>query len=172
MQQFDVVKGKSATTAHDHRPMDCSIAAMSRVLGSCRPTATSALAQRMPRGRTAGLRLRHGQNAGPFQQPARAFFDVGALAMMTRSSSSSPGAAGTRPVVRSCSGSGRRVQSLEARRGRLHPAVGAGQRAKRCRASPRATSATRAYRPDRAVPNFEVKAGDDGRLLVRCGSCR
>ena len=150
----------------------CSTAAMSTALASCRATATSS---RLPSAsaKTASPCYGFGTTKTPvsFQQACTRFFDVGALAIDEAEALEQPEASeGQRHVdAELLADPRRRLQSLEARRRRVYASLSeVGQRANAV-----SSFAVRNYGFSRlsdlikAVPNFEVKAGADGRLAVK-----
>ena len=151
MQQFDVVKGKSATD------MRMTIDAMDLLY----------------RGREDGLPVYgFGTAKTPvsFQQACTRFFDVGALAMTEDDKLEQPKtAAGARPVdseLLQVLGAAYKASKRDEEG--FTPLSELGQRAKAVSSfAARNFGYTRLSDLIRAVPNFEVKAGDDGRLLVK-----
>ena len=129
MQQFDVVKGKSATD------MRMTIDAMDllyrgNVDGFGIMSSDSDFLPLAQRIREDGLPVYgFGTAKTPvsFQQACTRFFDVGALAMtMTRTARAAQGCGGDAAGrYRAAAGPRRGLQGVEARRGGLYPAVGA-----------------------------------------------
>ena len=173
MQQFDVVKGKSATD------MRMTIDAMDllyrgNVDGFGIMSSDSdflPLAQRIREDGLAGLRLRHRQDArSPSSRPARASSTSARWrSTRTRSSSSRRPGKGQRPVdpeLLQVLGSAYKASKRDEEG--YTPLSELGQRAKAVSSfAARNYGFTRLSDLIKAVPNFEVKSGDDGRLLVK-----
>src|SRR5689334_6910368 len=172
MQQFDVVKGKSATD------MRMTIDAMDllyrgNVDGFGIMSSDSDFLPLAQRIREDGLPVYgFGTTKTPvsFQQACTRFFDVGALAMSDEEGLEQPAhAVGQRPVdpeLRQVRGAAYKASKGEAEGYPPWSELGQGAR-------PVSSFAARNYGFTRlsdlikAVPNFEVKSGDDGRLLVK-----
>ena len=173
MQQFDVVKGKSATD------MRMTIDAMDllyrgNVDGFGIMSSDSdflPLAQRIREDGLPVYGFGTAKTPQSFQQSCTRFFDVAALASDDdeKLDRPQPRQGPERDRYRPARCARRRLQGVEARRGRLclAPRNGpAGQGGVELRGAQ-----LRLHPPQseliRAVPNFDVKTGDDGRLLVR-----
>jgi uncharacterized protein (TIGR00288 family) len=172
MQQFDVVKGKSATD------MRMTIDAMDllyrgNVDGFGIMSSDSDFLPLAQRIREDGLPVYgFGTAKTPvsFQQACTRFFDVSALAMTQEDELEQPKAtAGTRPVdTELLQVLGAAYKASKRDEEGYTPLSELGQRAKAVSSfAARNFGYTRLSELIRAVPNFEVKAGDDGRLLVK-----
>jgi uncharacterized protein (TIGR00288 family) len=172
MQQFDVVKGKSATD------MRMTIDAMDLLYrgnldGFGIMSSDSDFLPLAQRIREDGLPVYgFGTAKTPvsFQQACTRFFDVGALAMNDEEQLEQPEAtAGTRPVdpeLLQVLGSAYKASKRDEEG--YTPLSELGQRAKAVSSfAARNYGYTRLSELIKAVPNFEVKSGDDGRLLVK-----
>jgi uncharacterized protein (TIGR00288 family) len=172
VQQFDVVKGKSVTD------MRMTIDAMDllyrgHVDGFGIMSSDSDFLPLVQRIREEGLPV-YGfgtqKTPGPFQEACTRFFDVGALALSDEERLEQPiTAKGQRPVdpeLLQVLGSAYKASKRDEEG--YTPLSELGQRAKAV-----SSFAARNYGFGRlselikAVPNFEVKAGGDGRLLVK-----
>src|SRR5215218_121455 len=172
MQQFDVAKGKSATD------MRMTIDAMDllyrgHVDGFGIMSSDSDFLPLAQRIREEGLPV-YGfgtqKTPGPFQQACTRFFDVGALALDDEEQLEQPAtAAGQRPVdaeLLQVLGSAYKASKRDEEG--YTPLSELGQRAKAVSSfAARNYGFTRLSDLIKAVPNFEVKSGDDGRLLVK-----
>jgi uncharacterized protein (TIGR00288 family) len=172
MQQFDVVKGKSATD------MRMTIDAMDllyrgNVDGFGIMSSDSDFLPLAQRIREDGLPVYgFGTAKTPisFQQACTRFFDVGALALDDAERLEQPKAgAGQRPVdpeLLQVLGSAYKASKRDEEG--FTPLSELGQRAKAVSSfAARNYGYTRLSDLIRAVPNFEVKSGEDGRLLVK-----
>jgi uncharacterized protein (TIGR00288 family) len=172
MQQFDVVKGKSATD------MRMTIDAMDllyrgNVDGFGIMSSDSDFLPLTQRLREDGLQVYgFGTAKTPlsFQQACSRFFDVGALALAEEDRLEQPATTeGQRPVdseLLQVLGSAYKASKRDEEG--FAPLAELGQRAKAVSSfSARNYGFTRLSDLIKAVPNFEVKAGDDGRLLVK-----
>ncbi len=172
MQQFDVVKGKSATD------MRMTIDAMDllyrgSVDGFGIMSSDSDFLPLAQRIREDGLMVYgFGTAKTPvsFQQACTRFFDVGALALEEEDKLEQPKAsAGQRPVdpeLLQVLGSAYKASKRDEEG--YTPLSELGQRAKAVSSfAARNYGYTRLSELIKAVPNFEVKSGDDGRLLVK-----
>ena len=172
MQQFDVVKGKSATD------MKMTIDAMDLLYRGnvdhfgimSSDSDFLPLAQRI---REDGLQVYgFGTAKTPlsFQQACSRFFDVGALALADDESSTSrlPRRASGRSIPSCSRCSARPTRPRSATRKAMRSLSELGQRAKAVSSfAARNYGFTRLSDLIKAVPNFEVKAGDDGRIMVK-----
>ena len=172
VQQFDVVKGKSVTD------MRMTIDAMDllyrgHVDGFGIMSSDSDFLPLAQRIREEGLPVYGFGTAKtpmPFQQACTRFFDVGALALDDEEQLEQPatrqGPAAGR--YRAAAGARLGLQGVQARRGRLYAAVRArASGPRRCRASPRATMASRRLSDlIKAVPEFR---GEDRRRRTPSG---
>lgn len=172
MQQFDVVKGKSATD------MRMTIDAMDllyrgNVDGFGIMSSDSDFLPLAQRIREDGLPVYgFGTAKTPlsFQQACTRFFDVGALALDDEEQLEQPTAGvGQRPVdpeLLQVLGSAYKASKRDEEG--YTPLSELGQRAKAVSSfAARNYGFTRLSELIKAVPNFEVKSGDDGRLLVK-----
>ncbi|HEX6742115.1 MAG TPA: NYN domain-containing protein [Sphingomicrobium sp.] len=172
VQQFDVVKGKSVTD------MRMTIDAMDllyrgHVDGFGIMSSDSDFLPLAQRIREEGLPVYgFGTQKTPlsFQQACTRFFDVGALALTDEDCLEQPAAAkGQRPVdqeLLQVLGSAYKASKRDD--DGFTPLSELGQRAKAVSSfAARNYGFTRLSELIKAVPNFEVKAGDDGRLLVK-----
>ena len=172
MQQFDVVKGKSATD------MRMTIDAMDllyrgNVDGFGIMSSDSDFLPLAQRIREDGLQVwGFGTTKTPvsFQQACSRFFDVGALARDADDGTASPipgeGQRAVDPELLHVLGSAYKASKRDDEG--FTPLSELGQRAKAVSSfSARNYGFTRLSDLIKAVPNFEVKSGDDGRLLVR-----
>ncbi len=172
MQQFDVVKGKSATD------MRMTIDAMDllyrgNVDGFGIMSSDSDFLPLAQRIREDGLPVYgFGTAKTPlsFQQACTRFFDVGALALAEDERLEQPETnAGQRPVdteLLQVLGSAYKASKRDEEG--YAPLAELGQRAKAVSSfSARNYGFTRLSDLIKAVPNFEVKVGSDGRLLVK-----
>lgn len=172
MQQFDVVKGKSATD------MRMTIDAMDllyrgNVDGFGIMSSDSdflPLAQRIREDGLPVYGFGTAKTPQSFQQACTRFFDVGALALSGDERLEQPKAtAGQRPVdaeLLQVLGSAYKASKRDEEG--YAPLAELGQRAKAVSSfSARNYGFTRLSDLIKAVPNFEVKAGSDGRLLVK-----
>ena len=173
MQQFDVVKGKSATD------MRMTIDAMDllyrgNVDGFGIMSSDSDFLPLAQRIREEGLPVYgFGMAKTPisFQQACTRFFDVGALAMSgaEQQLEQPKHTAGQRPVdteLLQVLGSAYKASKRDEEG--FTPLSELGQRAKAVSSfAARNYGYTRLSELIRAVPNFEVKSGEDGRLLVK-----
>src|SRR3954467_960499 len=172
MQQFDVVKGKSATD------MRMTIDAMDllyrgNVDGFGIMSSDSDFLPLAQRIREDGLPVYgFGTAKTPlsFQQACTRFFDVGALALDEAETLEQPlTAKGQRPVdqeLLQVLGSAYKASKRED--DGYTPLSELGQRAKAVSSfAARNYGYTRLSELIKAVPNFEVKTGDDGRILVK-----
>jgi uncharacterized protein (TIGR00288 family) len=172
VQQFDVVKGKSVTD------MRMTIDAMDllyrgHVDGFGIMSSDSDFLPLAQRIREEGLPV-YGfgtqKTPLPFQQACTRFFDVGALALDDEERLEQPEtAAGQRPVdpeLLQLLGSAYKASKRDEEG--YTPLSELGQRAKAVSSfAARNYGFSRLSELIKAVPNFEVKAGDDGRLLVK-----
>ena len=172
VQQFDVVKGKSVTD------MRMTIDAMDllyrgHVDGFGIMSSDSDFLPLAQRIREEGLPV-YGfgtqKTPLPFQQACTRFFDVGALALDEEDELEQPAhAAGQRPVdpeLLQLLGSAYKASKRDDEG--YTPLSELGQRAKAVSSfAARNYGFSRLSELIKAVPNFEVKAGDDGRLLVK-----
>ncbi|MFL6727158.1 MAG: NYN domain-containing protein [Sphingomicrobium sp.] len=173
MQQFDVVKGKSATD------MRMTIDAMDllyrgNVDGFGIMSSDSDFLPLAQRIREDGLPVYgFGTAKTPvsFQQACTRFFDVGALAMNEEEErlEQPTATAGTRPVAPELlQVLGAAYKASKRDEEGYTPLSELGQRAKAVSSfAARNYGYTRLSELIKAVPNFEVKSGDDGRLLVK-----
>jgi uncharacterized protein (TIGR00288 family) len=172
MQQFDVVKGKSATD------MRMSIDAMDllyrgNVDGFGIMSSDSDFLPLAQRIREDGLPVYgFGMSKTPvsFQQACTRFFDVGALAMNDAEELEQPKAGvGQRPVdLELLQVLGAAYKASKRDEEGYTPLSELGQRAKAVSSfAARNFGFTRLSDLIRAVPNFEVKTGADGHLLVK-----
>ena len=173
MQQFDVVKGKSATD------MRMTIDAMDllyrgHVDGFGIMSSDSDFLPLAQRIREDGLPVYgFGTAKTPisFQQACTRFFDVAALASRqgeTRSSRRPPRPASGRSIPSCCRCSAPPTRRRSATRKAMPRSSELGQRAKAVSSfAVRNYGFTRLSDLIKAVPNFDVKRGDDGRLLVK-----
>jgi hypothetical protein len=171
MQQFDVVKGKSATD------MRMTIDAMDllyrgNVDGFGIMSSDSDFLPLAQRIREDGLPVYgFGTAKTPisFQQACTRFFDVGALALDDEQLEQPTASKGQRPVdteLLQVLGSAYKASKRDEEG--FTPLSELGQRAKAVSSfAARNYGFTRLSDLIRAVPNFEVKSGDDGRLLVK-----
>ena len=171
MQQFDVVKGKSATD------MRMSIDAMDllyrgNIDGFGIMSSDSDFLPLAQRIREDGLPVYgFGTTKTPlsFQQACTRFFDVGALALEDEELEQPPLTKGQRPVdpeLLQVLGSAYKASKRDEEG--YTPLSELGQRAKAVSSfAARNYGFTRLSELIKAVPNFEVKSGDDGRLLVK-----
>src|SRR4029078_1160053 len=172
MQQFDVVKGKSATD------MRMTIDAMDllyrgNVDGFGIMSSDSDFLPLAQRIREDGLQVYgFGTAKTPvsFQQACSRFFDVGALGLEEEEQLEQPVIGkGQRPVdpeLLQVLGPSHHAAKRDEEG--YTPLAELGQRAKAVSSfAARNYGYTRLSELIRAVPNFEVKAGDDGRLLVK-----
>jgi uncharacterized protein (TIGR00288 family) len=172
MQQFDVVKGKSATD------MRMTIDAMDllyrgNVDGFGIMSSDSdflPLAQRIREDGLPVYGFGTAKTPPSFQQACTRFFDVGALALAEDERLEQPEtSAGQRPVdaeLLQVLGSAYKASKRDEEG--YAPLAELGQRAKAVSSfSARNYGFTRLSDLIKAVPNFEVKAGSDGRLLVK-----
>ena len=172
MQQFDIVKGKSATD------MRMTIEAMDllyrgNVDGFGIMSSDSDFLPLAQRIREDGLPVYgFGTAKTPvsFQQACTRFFDVGALAMDEEEQLEAPKAfAGQRQVdseLLQVLGAAYKASKRDEEG--FAPLSELGQRAKAVSSfAARNYGFTRLSDLIRAVPNFEVKSGDEGRLLVK-----
>ena len=172
VQQFDVVKGKSVTD------MRMTIDAMDllyrgHVDGFGIMSSDSDFLPLAQRIREEGLPVYgFGTQKTPlsFQQACTRFFDVGALALTEEDRLEQPATAkGQRPVdpeLLQVLGSAYKASKRDEEG--FTPLSELGQRAKAVSSfAARNYGFTRLSELIKAVPNFEVKAGDDGRLLVK-----
>ena len=172
MQQFDVVKGKSATD------MRMTIDAMDllyrgHVDGFGIMSSDSDFLPLAQRIREDGLPVYgFGTTKTPtsFQQACTRFFDVSALALEEEEAMEAPEAAkGQRridPELLQVLGSAYKASKRDEEG--YTPLSELGQRAKAVSSfAARNYGFTRLSDLIKAVPNFEVKTGDDGRLLVK-----
>ncbi|HWU93038.1 MAG TPA: NYN domain-containing protein [Sphingomicrobium sp.] len=172
MQQFDVVKGKSATD------MRMTIDAMDllyrgNVDGFGIMSSDSdflPLAQRIREDGLPVYGFGTAKTPQSFQQACTRFFDVGALALAEDERLEQPEtSAGQRPVdaeLLQVLGSAYKASKRDEEG--YAPLAELGQRAKAVSSfSARNYGFTRLSDLIKAVPNFEVKAGSDGRLLVK-----
>jgi uncharacterized protein (TIGR00288 family) len=172
MQQFDVVKGKSATD------MRMTIDAMDllyrgNVDGFGIMSSDSdflPLAQRIREDGLPVYGFGTAKTPHSFQQACTRFFDVGALGLADDDRLEQPKAeAGQRPVdtdLLQVLGSAYKASKRDEEG--YTPLSELGQRAKAVSSfAARNYGFTRLSDLIKAVPNFEVKAGDDGRLLVK-----
>ena len=158
--------------AHDHRrdgpalPRQCR-RLRDHVVGQRLPAARPA----HPRGRPSGLRLRHRQDARvlpaglhPLLRRRRAGADDEEDSSSSRRPA--PGSGRSIPSCSRCSARPTRPRSATRRATRRLSEL--GQRAKAVSSfAARNYGFTRLSDLIKAVPNFEVKSGDDGRLLVK-----
>lgn len=172
VQQFDVVKGKSVTD------MRMTIDAMDllyrgHVDGFGIMSSDSDFLPLAQRIREEGLPV-YGfgtrKTPGPFQQACTRFFDVGALALDDEEQLEQPATpAGQRPVdaeLLQVLGSAYKASKRDEEG--YTPLSELGQRAKAVSSfAARNYGFSRLSELIKAVPNFEVKSGDDGRLLVK-----
>ncbi len=172
MQQFDVVKGKSATD------MRMTIDAMDllyrgNVDGFGIMSSDSDFLPLAQRIREDGLQVYgFGTAKTPvsFQQACSRFFDVGALALADDERLEQPATEkGQRPVdpeLLTVLGSAYKASKRDEEG--YAPLSELGQRAKAVSSfAARNYGFTRLSDLIKAVPNFEVKAGDDGRIMVK-----
>jgi hypothetical protein len=171
MQQFDVVKGKSATD------MRMTIDAMDllyrgNVDGFGIMSSDSDFLPLAQRIREDGLPVYgFGTSKTPisFQQACTRFFDVGALTLDADELEQPETSAGQRPVdpeLLSVLGAAYKASKRDEEG--YTPLSELGQRAKAVSSfAARNYGYTRLSDLIKAVPNFEVKSGDDGRLLVK-----
>jgi hypothetical protein len=171
MQQFDVVKGKSATD------MRMTIDAMDllyrgNVDGFGIMSSDSDFLPLAQRIREDGLPVYgFGTTKTPlsFQQACTRFFDVGALALEDEELEQPEAGQGQRPVdpeLLQVLGSAYKASKRDEEG--YTPLSELGQRAKAVSSfAARNYGFTRLSELIKAVPNFEVKSGDDGRLLVK-----
>ena len=171
MQQFDVVKGKSATD------MRMTIDAMDllyrgNVDGFGIMSSDSDFLPLAQRIREDGLPVYgFGTSKTPvsFQQACTRFFDVGALAMEAEELEQPKATAGQRPVdpeLLQVLGAAYKASKRDEEG--YTPLSELGQRAKAVSSfAARNYGYTRLSDLIKAVPNFEVKVGDEGRLLVK-----
>ena len=171
MQQFDVVKGKSATD------MRMTIDAMDllyrgNVDGFGIMSSDSDFLPLAQRIREDGLDVYgFGTAKTPlsFQQACTRFFDVGALALEDEELEQPAPGKGQRPVdpeLLQVLGSAYKASKRDEEG--YTPLSELGQRAKAVSSfAARNYGYTRLSELINAVPNFEVKSGDDGRLLVK-----
>jgi uncharacterized protein (TIGR00288 family) len=172
MQQFDVVKGKSATD------MRMTIDAMDllyrgNVDGFGIMSSDSdflPLAQRIREDGLPVYGFGTAKTPQSFQQACTRFFDVGALALDQDGQLDQPEtAAGQRPVdaeLLQVLGSAYKASKRDDEG--YTPLSELGQRAKAVSSfAARNYGFTRLSELIKAVPNFEVKNGEDGRLLVK-----
>ena len=172
MQQFDVVKGKSVTD------MRMTIDAMDllyrgHVDGFGIMSSDSDFLPLAQRIREEGLPV-YGfgtqKTPLPFQQACNRFFDVGALAMADEDALEAPEAfQGQRPVdPELLHVLGAAYKASKRDEDGYAPLAEVGQRAKAVSSfAARNYGFTRLSDLIKAVPNFDVKSGDDGRLLVK-----
>ena len=172
VQQFDVVKGKSVTD------MRMTIDAMDllyrgHVDGFGIMSSDSDFLPLAQRIREEGLPV-YGfgtrKTPLPFQQACTRFFDVGALSLDDEVELEQPAhAAGQRPVdseLLQVLGSAYKASKRDEEG--YAPLSELGQRAKAVSSfAARNYGFTRLSDLIKAVPNFEVKSGDDGRLMVK-----
>jgi uncharacterized protein (TIGR00288 family) len=172
MQQFDVVKGKSATD------MRMTIDAMDllyrgNVDGFGIMSSDSDFLPLAQRIREDGLNVYgFGTAKTPvsFQQACTRFFDVGALALDDAEKLEQPAAAkGQQPIdARLLQVLGSAYKASKRDEEGYTPLSELGQRAKAVSSfAARNFGYTRLSDLIKAVPNFEVKSGEDGRLLVK-----
>ena len=172
MQQPDIVKGKSATD------MKMTIDAMDllyrgNVDGFGIMSSDSDFLPLAQRIREDGLQVYgFGTAKTPvsFQQACSRFFDVGALAMSDEAELEPPAhAVGQRPVdTELLQVLGAAYKASKRDEEGYTPLSELGQRAKAVSSfAARNYGFTRLSDLIKAVPNFEVKSGDDGRLLVK-----
>lgn len=171
MQQFDVVKGKSATD------MRMTIDAMDllyrgSVDGFGIMSSDSDFLPLAQRIREDGLPVYgFGMSKTPvsFQQACTRFFDVGALALEDEDLEQPAAGAGQRPVdLELLQVLGSAYKASKRDDDGYTPLAELGQRAKAVSSfAARNYGFTRLSDLIKAVPNFEVKTGDDGRLLVK-----
>ena len=172
VQQFDVVKGKSVTD------MRMTIDAMDllyrgHIDGFGIMSSDSDFLPLAQRIREEGLPVYgFGTQKTPlsFQQACTRFFDVGALALTDEDCLEQPAITkGQRPVdqeLLQVLGSAYKASKRDDEG--FTPLSELGQRAKAVSSfAARNYGFTRLSELIKAVPNFEVKAGDDGRLLVK-----
>jgi uncharacterized protein (TIGR00288 family) len=172
VQQFDVVKGKSVTD------MRMTIDAMDllyrgHVDGFGIMSSDSDFLPLVQRIREEGLPV-YGfgtqKTPAPFQEACTRFFDLGALGLADDERLDQPIVAkGQRPVdpeLLQVLGSAYKASKRDDEG--FTPLSELGQRAKAVSSfAARNYGFTRLSELIKAVPNFEVKAGDDGRLLVK-----
>ena len=172
MQQFDVVKGKSATD------MRMTIDAMDllyrgNVNGFGIMSSDSDFLPLAQRIREDGLQVYgFGTAKTPvsFQQACSRFFDVGALALDKEEALDQPQPGkGQRPVdPELLQVLGAAYKASKRNEEGYTPLAELGQRAKAVSSfAARNYGYTRLSELIKAVPNFDVKSGDDGRLLVK-----
>ena len=172
VQQFDVVKGKSVTD------MRMTIDAMDllyrgHVDGFGIMSSDSDFLPLVQRIREEGLPV-YGfgtqKTPAPFQEACTRFFDLGAVGLVNEETLDQPiTAKGQRPVdpeLLQVLGSAYKASKRDEEG--YTPLSELGQRAKAVSSfAARNYGFTRLSELIKAVPNFEVKAGDDGRLLVK-----
>ncbi len=172
VQQFDVVKGKSVT---DMRMVIDAMDLMYRghVEGFGIMSSDSDFLPLAIRIREEGLPVYGFGTAKtplPFQQSCNRFFDVGALGLDEESQLEQPATAkGQRPVdTELLQVLGNAYKASKRDEEGYTPLSELGQRAKAVSSfAARNYGFTRLSDLIKAVPNFEVKSGDDGRLLVK-----
>lgn len=172
VQQFDVVKGKSVTD------MRMTIDAMDllyrgHIDGFGIMSSDSDFLPLVQRIREEGLPV-YGfgtqKTPAPFQEACTRFFDLGALGLADEERLEQPAMVkGQRPVdpeLLQVLGSAYKASKRDEEG--FTPLSELGQRAKAVSSfAARNYGFTRLSELIKAVPNFEVKAGDDGRLLVK-----
>src|SRR5215210_1635648 len=172
MQQFDVAKGKSAT---DMRMIIDAMDLLYRgnVDGFGIMSSDSDFLPLAQRIREEGLPV-YGfgtqKTPLPFQQACTRFFDVGALSLDDEEQLEQPAhTAGQRPVdAELLQVLGSAYKASKRNEEGYAPLSELGQRAKAVSSfAARNYGFTRLSDLIKAVPNFEVKSGDDGRLLVK-----
>jgi uncharacterized protein (TIGR00288 family) len=171
MQQFDVVKGKSATD------MRMTIDAMDLLYrGSVDGFGIMSsdsdflpLAQRIREDGLPVYGFGTAKTPVSFQQACTRFFDVGALALEDEELEQPTAGKGQRPVdqeLLQVLGSAYKASKRDEEG--YAPLSELGQRAKAVSSfAARNYGFTRLSDLIKAVPNFDVKSGDDGRLLVK-----
>jgi uncharacterized protein (TIGR00288 family) len=171
MQQRDIVKGKSATD------MKMTIDAMDLLYrGSVDGFGIMSsdsdflpLAQRIREDGLPVYGFGTAKTPVSFQQACTRFFDVGALALEEEELEQPKTSAGQRPVdteLLQVLGSAYKASKRDEEG--YTPLSELGQRAKAVSSfAARNYGYTRLSELIKAVPNFEVKSGDDGRLLVK-----